>query len=45
MTKARNRTIAAVSSLVLLLGASIWVFSSPRAAHEIVIPPVQGVQR
>ena len=45
MTKTRK--IAAVSSLVLLLGASIWFFSSPRASHEIVIPAVhsQGAQR
>ena len=41
----RTRTIAAVASLLLLLGASIGVFWSSRPTHEIVIPPVQGVLR
>jgi hypothetical protein len=43
MTK--TRSIAAVSSLLLLLGASVWLFAS-KTTHEIVIAPVQqGVQR
>ena len=43
MTK--TQTITAVSSLLLLMGASIWIFY-PRASHEIVLAPVQqGAQR
>jgi hypothetical protein len=43
MTK--TRTIAAASSLILLLGAVAWGFTS-RTTHEIVIAPVQqGAQR
>ena len=44
MTK--TRTVTVVASLVLLMGASIWLFSSPaKTSHEIVIAPVQGAQR
>jgi hypothetical protein len=35
---------AAASTLILLLGASVWWFT-PRASHEIVIAPVNGAQR
>ena len=43
MTKTRK--IAAVSSLLLVLGASIVGFYASRSSHEIVVTPVQGVQR
>jgi hypothetical protein len=40
----KTQTIAAVTSLLLLLGASIWLFSG--STREIVVaPPSQGVQR
>ena len=42
MTK--TQTIAAIASLLLLLGASIWMFSG--SSREIVVAPVpQGAQR
>ena len=41
----RTQTLTAVSALVLLMGASIWTFSSSRSSHVIVIPPVQEAQR
>jgi len=44
MTK--TQTITAVSSLLLMMGASIWIFYASRTSHEIVIAPVQqGAQR
>ena len=43
MTKTQK--IAAVASLLLLMGASILGFYSSRPTHEIVVAPVQGVQR
>ena len=42
MTK--TQTITAISALLLLLAASVWMFSS-RSSHQIVIPPVHGAQR
>jgi len=42
----KTQTIAAVSGLVLFLGASIGVFYGSRTSHEIVLAPVQqGAQR
>jgi len=42
----KTRTITAVASLVLLLGASVWIFYGSRSSHEIVIAPIQqGAQR
>ena len=44
MTK--TQTIAAVSSLLLMMGVSIWIFYGSRSSHEIVLAPVQqGAQR
>ena len=42
MTK--TRTIAAVSTVALLLSTASWMFS-PQTTHEIVIAPIHGVQR
>ena len=41
----RTQTIAAVSSLLLLVVASVTVFYATRSTHEIIVTPVQGVQR
>jgi hypothetical protein len=44
MTKTRKIT-AAVSTLLLLIGASVWWFSTSHSTREIVVAPVAGVAR
>jgi len=40
----KTQTIAAVSSLLMLLGVSVWLFSG--SSREIVVAPAQqGAQR
>jgi hypothetical protein len=42
----KTQAITAISSLALLLAASIWFFYGSRTSHEIVVAPVQqGAQR
>lgn len=45
MTKTRKMNVAILSLASMLLVASVWMLMTPRATHEIVIPPVQGGQR